>query len=340
MSYVDSLDCVGVLSTSVDNVQQVFGDSSSPDEASHAKYPLQLDVLSHPNENDMSCATRFTQARSSSILQNNLHHYSTFPSLPLTGLRIGLPVQDRLPAPNVQTPPRLLKHLESLGATLHPVDIPTIHVALPAYYVLASAEASSNLARYGGGWFGSPKEREQNKEGESGEERRRRSRTEGFGREVKKRLLAGTYALSAEWVNEKCSPRPTEDKCSAFNNTYLKALHLRRLLRQQMSSLFRIPNPLNPNLSSASEGVDILLHPTAIRTAPRHDEAKEANGESEYLQDYLTVPASLAGLPAMSVPAGRGADGWPVGVSLVSQWGMENILFWAGRGIESWSTEA
>jgi len=70
-------------------------------------------------------------------------------------------------------------------------------MALPAYYVLASAEASSNLARYGGGWFGSPKEREE-RDGETGEERRRRIRTEGFGQEVKKRVLAGTYALSAE----------------------------------------------------------------------------------------------------------------------------------------------
>lgn len=69
-------------------------------------------------------------------------------------------------------------------------------MALPAYYVLASAEASSNLARYGGGWFGAANEREV-REGESGEERRRRIRTEGFGGEVKKRILAGTYALSA-----------------------------------------------------------------------------------------------------------------------------------------------
>jgi aspartyl-tRNA(Asn)/glutamyl-tRNA(Gln) amidotransferase subunit A len=132
--------------------------------------------------------------------------------------------------------------------------------------------------------------------------------------------------------------------CSEFNNTYLKALHLRRLLRHQLSSLFRIPNPLTttktskPTNSSSGvpqDGVDVLLHPTAIHTAPPLDEAKE-EGKSEYLQDLLTVPASLAGLPAMSVPAGRGTDGWPVGVSLVGQWGMEEMVFWAGKGIESW----
>lgn len=76
------------------------------------------------------------------------------------------------------------------------MDLPSYRLALPAYYVLACAEASSNLARYGGGWFGSEAEREARDE--SGEERRRRIRTEGFGREVKKRLLAGTYALSAK----------------------------------------------------------------------------------------------------------------------------------------------
>ena len=123
---------------------------------------------------------------------------------------------------------------------------------------------------------------------------------------------------------------------SEYDNTYLKALHLRRLLRDQISSLFRIPNPLKSVSSPPVDGIDILLHPTAIRTAPPFNEAETQAGESEYLQDLLTVPASLAGLPAMSVPAGRGPDGWPVGVSLTSQWGMEALLFWAGKGIENW----
>jgi aspartyl-tRNA(Asn)/glutamyl-tRNA(Gln) amidotransferase subunit A len=95
-------------------------------------------------------------------------------------------------------------------------------------------------------------------------------------------------------------------------------------------------------------GVDLLLHPTAIRTAPtiasmsQSQSRSDANPggvqekDSEYLQDLLTVPASLAGLPCMSVPAGSGDDGWPVGMSLTSQWGMESIVFWAGRAVEEW----
>lgn len=83
--------------------------------------------------------------------------------------------------------------------------------------------------------------------------------------------------------------------------------------------------------------MDILVHPTAISTAPPLDPKKRDPGNSEYAQDLLTVPASLAGLPAMSVPAGKGDDGWPVGVSVVSQWGMEEVGIWAGKAIERWS---
>jgi aspartyl-tRNA(Asn)/glutamyl-tRNA(Gln) amidotransferase subunit A len=120
-------------------------------------------------------------------------------STPLQGLRIGIPIQTYLPSPSIQIPESLLRHFKKLGATLQAVDLPSFNYALPAYYVLASAEASSNLARYGGGWYGSRSEKEQTwVEGESGEDRRKRIRTEGFGQEVKKRILAGTHALSAK----------------------------------------------------------------------------------------------------------------------------------------------
>lgn len=106
-------------------------------------------------------------------------------------------------------PPSLISHLRSKGATFHTVSLPNLSKALPAYYVLASAEAASNLGRFGGGWFGSSweSESEASKSAlddgqlrvETGEERRRRIR-DSFGREVKKRILAGTYALTAECV--------------------------------------------------------------------------------------------------------------------------------------------
>ena len=119
---------------------------------------------------------------------------------------------------------------------------------------------------------------------------------------------------------------------SEFNNTYLKALHLRHLLRDELSRTFRIENVLSAK-KARSEGIDLLLHPTAVQTAPLLSAAK---GKSEYQQDLLTVPASLAGLPAMSVPAGS-SDGLPIGMSLMGQWGMENTVFAVGKHIEKWS---
>lgn len=118
---------------------------------------------------------------------------------PLQGLRIGIPIQTHLPIPSIQLSTDLLRHLRRLGAELKAVDLPSLNYTLPAYYVLASAEASSNLARYGGGWYGSKSEREAAGDSEeSGEERRIRVRSAAFGGEVKKRILAGTHALSAE----------------------------------------------------------------------------------------------------------------------------------------------
>lgn len=129
------------------------------------------------------------------------------------------------------------------------------------------------------------------------------------------------------------------DVSSEFNNTYLKALHLRRLLRDEFSQTFRSQHPMSINPSSPvpQEGVDFLLHPTSTQIAPLLSAVQD--GKTEYMQDILTVPASLAGLPSMSVPSGK-RDGMPVGVSLTGQWGSEEVLFSAGKAIEEWATEA
>lgn len=91
------------------------------------------------------------------------------------------------------------------------------------------------------------------------------------------------------------------------------------------------------NTATPPEGVDILLHPTSTQIAPLLSEARD--GKSEYMQDLLTVPASLAGLPSMSVPAGT-REGMPVGVSLTGQWGSEEVLFSSGQALENWAREA
>lgn len=170
VSYADSLDCVGVLGKTVDTVAEVFG------------------VISHPDENDMSCASAQSREAAATLLAQA--------PTSVQGLRIGIPVQTHVEG-NFQLPTALLEHMRDQGATLHAVDMPALPLALPAYYVLSAAEAASNLGRFGGGWYGSTWERER-VDGESGVARRRRIRTEGFGYEVRKRIMAGTHALTAE----------------------------------------------------------------------------------------------------------------------------------------------
>lgn len=146
----------------------------------------------------MTCASARPRSGALSILKAHLAILPTTAG-PLSGCRIGVPSQASLPPPYINTPRSLLSHLQSLGATLHPVSLPSLPKALPAYYVLASAEASSNLGRYGGSWFAGQNEKALGKRTEeSGIQRRIRVRSEGFGMEVKKRILAGTHALSAE----------------------------------------------------------------------------------------------------------------------------------------------
>lgn len=289
VSYADSLDCVGVLAKSVSSVRDVFG------------------VVSQPDDNDMTCASTEDREKAATAASK------------VTGpLRIGIPIQTHLEAPNVQLPTALLEYLRDTGATLHAVDMPSFRMALPAYYVLATAEAASNLGRFGGGWYGADWEKEKVEGEETGMQRRRRIRTTGFGDEVRKRILAGTHALTAD----------------AFNNSYLKALSLRRDVRRDFAAVFRAAHPVSGGDAPSKDGVDVLLFPTAVRTAPKFGQA--SSGAKEYLQDILTVPASLAGLPAISVPAGRAEDGWPIGVSLVGQWGHDEVVFRAAEGVEAW----
>lgn len=127
---------------------------------------------------------------------------------------------------------------------------------------------------------------------------------------------------------------------SAFDNYFLQAQRLRQCIRDDFMRVFRVPDPLSARPAIRNEaGVHILLHPSAVRTAPRLNEAQD--GLDAYTQDVLTVPASLAGLPALSVPiASSGSegdgdgDGWPLGVSVVGQWGCERMALAVGATIE------
>lgn len=206
---------------------------------------------------------------------------------------------------------KALSTLAHAGAEIRPVTLKNTRYAFSAYYVLASAEASSNLARYDGIRYG---HRAEMGLGVPYAEQIARSRTEGFGEEVYKRILLGTYSLTSE----------------LFDNFFLRAQEARQLVGRDFDNIFAdLPNVLKGaeerQEHDSQAGVHALLHPSAIDIAPTIDDAGNA-GVATYTQDLLTVPASLAGIPAVSVPMGQ-ADGMPVGVTMSTQWGCESLLW-------------
>ena len=211
---------------------------------------------------------------------------------PLTGLRIGLPREYF----GAGLDPRLsdavmavVAELSRLGATVKEISLPNMHHAIPAYYVIAPAEASSNLSRFDGVRFGYRCENPS-----SLEDLYKRTRGEGFGAEVKRRIMVGTYALSAGY----------------YDAYYLKAQRIRRLIRSDFIGAF--------------QEVDLILGPTTPNPAWKIGE-KGDDPVAAYLEDIYTITANLAGIPGLSMPAGF-VDGLPVGVQLLAPYFQEGRL--------------
>ena len=201
------------------------------------------------------------------------------------GLRIGLPKQYFNEDLNPSVRERVmtaLSELEKAGAVLIDIDLPHSHYAIATYYVIAPAEASANLARYDGVRFGYRCDNPQDLE-----DLYLRSRSEGFGEEVQRRILVGTYALSAGFYD------------AYFN----KAQQVRRVITQDFSRAF--------------EQVDVIAGPSAPGVAFRFG-AKQQDPVSMYMEDIYTLAVNLAGLPGLSVPAGL-IDGMPVGLQLIGK---------------------
>jgi aspartyl-tRNA(Asn)/glutamyl-tRNA(Gln) amidotransferase subunit A len=188
--------------------------------------------------------------------------------------------------------------LQKKGARVVPVSLPSTRHALSAYYVIAPAEASSNLAKYDGVRYGT---RGPESDG-TGDVLYSKTRGEGFGDEVKRRILLGSYSLSSE----------------AMDNYFIQAQRVRRLVQRDFDRVFRLPNPLyDPQHFDLTEmdeevmlenklgpvQVDVLLCPTAPTFPPRIEDIQKQTPVDVYMNDIFAVPASLAGLPAVSIPA-------------------------------------
>ncbi|KLO19288.1 amidase signature enzyme, partial [Schizopora paradoxa] len=321
VSFADSLDCVGILARHSSEVKNVFGKHATA-------HPLQPDVLNLYDPKDPTSAP--TEVRNAAKQDSMSFRDAVRNRQRLDGVRIGIPEEyfpKELEPSSLTTFKGLVQRLRTSGAQVSRVSLPNTRYALSAYYVIASAEASSNLARYTGVHYGTrvPASHSVDKKKTSNVYSHTRSR--GFGHEVQKRILLGTYALSAD----------------AFDNYFLQAQQIRKLVRDDFERVLRHPSALSSPSKDATlrrSGVDFILYPTAIGSAPSLDEAKNMSELEVYLQDVLTVPTSLAGLPTLSVPIGLGDDGWPLGASLTGQWGHDESVLELGDIVERVSRES
>lgn len=218
----------------------------------------------------------------------------------IKGLRVGIPKEYRLDGMPAEIEALWLQGIDWLkeaGAEIKDISLPHTKYALPTYYIIAPAEASSNLARYDGVRFGL------RKEGQSLDDMYAKSRAEGFGKEVKRRILIGTYVLSAGY----------------YDAYYIKAQKLRRLIANDFEQAYR--------------EVDVILTPSAPSAAFALGE-KEDDPVSMYLNDVFTVTVNLAGLPGISIPAGLDKEGLPLGLQLIGRAFDEETLFRTGAIIE------
>jgi aspartyl-tRNA(Asn)/glutamyl-tRNA(Gln) amidotransferase subunit A len=227
--------------------------------------------------------------------------YPSFLKADLKGKQIGVIKEtfgEGLEAGVADVTQKAIDQLKALGAEIIEVSCPTFRYGIAAYYIIAPSEASANLARYDGVKYGDRIEDAANLL-----EMYKETRAQGFGPEVKRRIMIGTYALSAGY----------------YDAYYLRAQKVRTLIKQDFEKAFG--------------QVDVLVSPTAPTTAFKLGE-KFADPLSMYLNDLMTIPVNLAGLPGMSVPCGFDAAGLPVGLQIVGNVLREDLMFQVAYAFE------
>lgn len=221
----------------------------------------------------------------------------------IKGMRIGIPAEyvvDGMPEEITALWEQGKAWLKDAGAEIVPISLPHTKYALPAYYIVAPAEASSNLARYDGVRYGL------RVEGDDIVDMYEKTRAAGFGDEVKRRVLIGTYVLSAGY----------------YDAYYLRAQKVRTLIKRDFETVF-------------ADGVDAILTPATPSAAfAIGDETMKADPVKMYLNDIFTVTVNMAGLPGISVPAGINKDGLPLGLQVIGKAFDEETLFSVGEVLE------
>jgi len=274
VAYGSSLDTVGVLARSAEDTALIFQQMAGHDPLDATSVDLPIPDLSRKENAD------------------------------LTGLRVGVPQEYFIAGiqPEVEkTVRQAVEVLESLGAVVQEVSLPHTEYALPVYYLIAPAEASANLARYDGVRFGPRIGGTQSTDVLW--EMFEKTRGAGFGAEVKRRIMLGTYALSAGY----------------YDAYYGQAQKVRTLIKDDFEAVF--------------ESVDVIATPVAPSTAFRFGEHSD-DPLAMYLEDVFTLPANLAGVPALAFPVGFDESGLPVGMQLMGPHFREDLLFSAAQAYQ------
>lgn len=288
VSYASSLDQIGVFSRTINDAARTLAVIAGPDDRDSTS-----DMNAPPIESDLGESTLAEFAQS---------------------LRIGIPRQffnEHLDSDTDAAIQDVIREYQKLGAKIVEINLPRFDLCIAAYYLIAGAEASSNLARFDGVHYGHRSTEPRNNRATAIEHLYCCSRGEGFGAEVKRRIMLGTFALSAGYADK----------------FYNKALQVRRLLRADLDSAFSF--------------ADVILGPTAPTPAFRIGEKTE-NPLQMYLADLYTVIANLTGVPALSLPCGFSRQGLPIGVQLMAPHFEEPRMLRTARAYERetawWST--
>ena len=267
IAYGSSFDQIGILSHSIEDAERI------------------LEVMAGPDEMDATAIQQPLEERSSSNEKLKIAYWSSAVDHP------GLDPEIQ------QVTQALIDRLRSEGHTVEAIDFDLLDYVVPTYYVLTTAEASTNLSRFDGIRYG-----HRSAEAENLEDVYLKSRTEGFGKEVKRRILLGTFVLSAGY----------------FDAYYGQAQKVRRLIRTAMDKTF--------------ETYDVILSPVTPTTAWKIGEQVD-DPIQNYLADIYTVSANLAGIPAMALPLGTHSNGLPFGVQFMAPFGADRALLQAVRQV-------